>query len=52
MSKQQKIVLFYVEKGLKISYGQDLVYIENHIISSESGVSEGMSCVVAVGVLL
>jgi len=50
--KQQKIVLFYVEKGLKISYGQGFVYIENHIISSEIGVSDGISCVVADGVLL
>jgi len=43
--KQQKIVLFYLEKRLKISYGQDFVYVENHIMSSESRVSDGMSCV-------
>jgi len=34
--KQQQIMLFYVEERLEISYGQDFVYVENHIISSES----------------
>jgi len=32
--KQQQIMLFYVEERLEISYGQDFVYVENHIISS------------------
>ena len=36
MVKQQQIMLFYVEERLEISYGQDFVYVENHIISSES----------------
>jgi hypothetical protein len=40
--KQQQIMLFYLEEGLEISYGQDFVYVENHIISSESRGSDGI----------
>jgi hypothetical protein len=39
--KQQQIMLFYIDEGLEISYGQDFVYVENHI-SSESRGGDGI----------